>query len=170
MSQSKKSKTEEAKLELAALLEEKKKRLQYNKIETIFPDNGPYRRELYPKHIKFMAAGSKYRQRAIIAANRTGKTLMGAYEMACHLTGRYPDWWEGKRFEDPISAWAASIRNSDTKDIIQKELLGSAIDFGSGMIPKECIIKTVRKPGVADAIETGKNRLKYLQENSKNVN
>lgn len=144
----------ETKIELAKLLEEKAKRVHYNRIETLFPDEGPYRRELYPKHVEFMNAGKQYRQRAIIAGNRTGKTLMGAYEMTCHLTGIYPKWWRGRVFEDPVSAWVASIRNSDTKDIIQGELMGSPMDEGSGMIPKHLIVKSVRKPGLADAIET----------------
>lgn len=140
--------------ELAALLAEKERRAKYCKFDTIFPDKGKYARALYPKHVQFMAAGSNHRQRAIIAANRTGKTLMGAFEMTCHLTGRYPDWWEGARFDFPISAWAASIRNSDTKDIIQFELFGDPVDIGTGMIPKEDIGKRAMKAGVADAIDT----------------
>jgi len=79
---------------------------------------------------------------------------MGAYETTCHLTGLYPTWWEGKKFATPVSAWVSSIRNSDTKDILQAELLGSSIDFGSGMVPKNRIAKMTRKAGVADAIET----------------
>lgn len=145
---------ENLKRELAKLLEEKEQRARYNRLETVFPETGPYSRDKYPKHMAFMAAGGKYRQRAIIAGNRTGKTFMGATEMAYHLTGLYPDWWEGRRFTQAISAWAASIRNSDTKDIIQKELMGSPMDIGSGMIPKHLIERTVKKPGVADALES----------------
>ena len=142
------------KIELAQLLVEKEQRAKYCKFDTLFPNTGPYRRELYPKHIQFMNAGLTHSQRAIIAANRTGKTLMGAYEMTCHLTGKYPAWWTGRRFDFPISAWAASIRNSDTKDIIQFELFGDPVDFGSGMIPKEDLGKRTMKAGIADAIDT----------------
>ena len=142
------------KKELVQLLFEKEQRARYCKFTTLFPKEGPYRRELYQKHIQFMNAGLNHRQRAVIAANRTGKTLMGAYEMTCHLTGKYPDWWEGKKFEFPVSAWAASIRNSDTKDIIQFELFGDAVDIGTGMIPKEDIGKKTMKAGIADAIDT----------------
>jgi phage terminase large subunit-like protein len=147
--------SEKLKQELAELLILKEQRIKYNKLETLFPDEGPYRRELYPKHIEFMNQGATHRQRAIIAANRTGKTLMGAYEMACHLTGLYPKWWKGRVFDEPVNAWCASIRNSDTKDIIQKELYGDVIDPGTGMIPRHLIIgRPTRKAGVADAIET----------------
>lgn len=148
------TKNSKVKVELAKLLEEKEKRLRYNFISTVFPSQGPYRRELYPKHIAWMNAGSKHSQRAVIAANRTGKTMMGAYEMACHLTGLYPDWWKGRKFTHPVKAWAASKSNQVTKEVVQQALLGDIFDFGSGMIPKDKIVKTTKKPGVADAIES----------------
>lgn len=31
-----------------------------------------------------------------------------------HLTGLYPDWWEGRRFDRAIKAWAASVTNDAT--------------------------------------------------------
>ena len=31
--------------------------------------------------------------------------------MTCHLTGRYPPWWEGRRFSGPVRAWAAGKTN-----------------------------------------------------------
>ncbi len=143
------------KRELATLLAEKELRNRYCKIDTLFPNEGKYCRAKYPRHTEFMAAGAKFNQRAMIAANRTGKTVMGAYEMACHLTGQYPPWWTGKRFTQAISAWAASVSNEATKNIIQQELLGSPMDFGSGLIPKKLIEFPLRKKsGVTDAIET----------------
>lgn len=142
------------KQELATLLEEKEQRLRYNKLSSYFPDSGKYARKLYKKHIEFMTKGATCSQRAFIAANRTGKTVTGSYEMTLHLTGNYPDWWQGKRFVGAISAWAASISNEMTKNVLQEELLGSPVDPGSGMIPKELIQKVVKKPGVADAVET----------------
>ena len=39
-----------------------------------------------------------------MAANRVGKSYVGAMEMAIHLTGEYPKWWKGKRFKEPIKA------------------------------------------------------------------
>src|SRR5580698_10076444 len=67
---------------------------------TMFPAAGPGRRELYPKQIEFFAAGSQYKERLFMAANRVGKTVAGAFEAACHLTGGYPIWWEGRRFDN----------------------------------------------------------------------
>lgn len=141
-------------LELLDLLERKERELHYNRINAIFPDKGPFRRELYKVHIDFINASAKHNQLAFVAANRTGKTLTGAYIMTCHLTGIYPDWWQGKKFMNAIDAWAAGKTNQKTKEIIQRELLGPDNDIGSGMIPKDNIVRITKKPGVADAIET----------------
>src|SRR6266550_4536570 len=61
-----------------------------NKMLSFYPDEGPLRRELYPKHMAFFAAGREYQERAMVAGNRCGKTVVGAYETAVHLTGMYP--------------------------------------------------------------------------------
>jgi hypothetical protein len=53
----------------------------------VFPNAGPLRRELYPRSMIFFAAGLRYRERLFLAANRTGKTVSAAYEVAAHLTG-----------------------------------------------------------------------------------
>ena len=140
--------------ELLELLEAKESELQYNKKNAIFPLTGPYRLELYPKHAAFLAAGAGHQERAFLAANRTGKTLTGAFEMACHLTGIYPSWWKGKKFLNAVDAWAVGVSNQATKEIQQFELLGDIADIGSGMLPKSTIVRHTKKPGVADAVET----------------
>jgi len=151
----KKTQVSDAELQdLLDLLEAKENELKYNKMTALFPETGPYRREAYPKHVAFMQAGHDFQERAFVAANRTGKTLTGAYELACHLTGDYPTWWQGRRFLNPIDAWAAGISNQSTKEIQQFELLGDINDMGCGMIPKEKILRFTKKPGVADSVET----------------
>jgi hypothetical protein len=64
---------------------------RYNRIREQFPDEGPFRRELYPKHTEFFAAGKDEMERCFMASNRVGKTRAGAFEAALHLTGKYPD-------------------------------------------------------------------------------
>jgi phage terminase large subunit-like protein len=89
-----------------------------------------------------------------MAANRIGKSYCGSAELSYHLTGLYPKWWAGRRFRQPIVAWAGGISNETTRDIVQFELLGSPDDpdaFGSGTIPKNLIQKTERKPGIPNA-------------------
>lgn len=141
-------------LELTLLLEEKMRRQRERKISTYYPETGPLRREWYPKHMEYFAAGARYRERLMMAANRVGKTWgIGAYEMALHLTGNYPAWWKGKRFDGPISAWAAGDTGKTTRDIIQLALLGQYGDFGTGLIPKDSLLRWTTKPGVSEAIE-----------------
>lgn len=137
---------------LEALEAEQRRRNQL-KLERMFPDAGPLRRELYGQHLKFFEAGAGYSERLFLAANRVGKTTAGAYETALHLTGRYPHWWRGRRFSGPILAWAGGDTSKTTRDIQQLELCGPPDDFGSGMLPGECIVDTKTKQGIPDALE-----------------
>ena len=50
---------------------------------------------------EFYKAGKTNKQRMLMAANRVGKAASHAAEVAYHLTGLYPDWWEGIRFTRP---------------------------------------------------------------------
>ena len=75
-------------IEKIALQEELLRRQSRRKLLTYFPETGPLRRELYPKHCEFFAAGLTHRERLMLAANRVGKTEgVGGYEMTLHLTG-----------------------------------------------------------------------------------
>ncbi len=142
-------------LELLNLLDAREQELKYNKLKYRFPETGPYRKELYPKHIEFMYAGKHFMQRLLAGANRTGKTETGGTEMAYHLTGLYPDDWEGRVFLSPIEAWCVGIKNSTVKEIMQKCLLGPLNDLGSGLIPKDCIIgKPTMKQGASGCVDT----------------
>lgn len=113
----------------------------------MFPATGPLSREKYPKQLELFRAGLAHRERAYIAGNRCGKTTAGAYETTLHLTGQYPDWWEGRRFSCPIECWAAGDTSLTTRDIVQFELLGRFGEFGSGMIPRETILNHTRRAG-----------------------
>ena len=133
---------------------------QRQKWQNLFPDEGPLRRDLYPRHLDFFKAGATHRERLFIAANRVGKTLGIGFEFSCHLTGRYPDWWEGRRFNKPIDAWAAGDTNETTRDIIQKVLFGQVTyDSGKksfdgiGVIPYDCIGQVRFKPNTGDLLD-----------------
>ena len=129
--------------------------IDQNKFESYFPDSGPFRRELYPKHIEFFAAGATYKERMFMGANRIGKTQVGAYETSCHLTGDYKPWWRGRRFHGRIQAWACGTNSETTRDIVQAALLGPPEALGTGMIPRDSILHTIpRKSGITGAIET----------------
>lgn len=117
----------------------------------VFEDYQRCCRVLYPKHIGFMAAGSEHRERLFLAGNRVGKTDVGAFEMTCHLTGYYPGWWAGRRFDRPVRAWAAGDTMLSTRDVLQVALLGPVDTLDnqdwSGMLPKHLVHHTTRKTG-----------------------
>src|SRR5215467_6837664 len=78
----------------------------------------------YPKQREFHAAGATHRERLLMAANQSGKTLAGGFECAMHATGRYPDWWEGRRFASPTVGWVAGVTGETVRDTVQRVLLG----------------------------------------------
>jgi len=127
-----------------------------NKLLTLYPETGPLRRELYQKHMKFFAATAKYNELAVVAANRVGKSYgIGGYLTALHLTGLYPDWFEGRKFHYPIEAWAAGDTSETTRDIIQQILLGNPGELGTGLIPYDCILgNPTHRAGVPGAVDT----------------
>lgn len=132
---------------LLALLQEKDHRARHSVIDQFSP---------YDWQKDFLKSSKDNAQVLMMAGNRTGKTFCGAAAMSYHLTGLYPDWWEGRRFEKPIHAWAAGVSNSKTRDIVQKELLGQPDDpsqKGTGAIPLHCIAETTRLPGVPNALQ-----------------
>jgi phage terminase large subunit-like protein len=127
-------------LQLAGELERRK---AGRKLFTYFPEKGPLRRELYPKHLEFFGLGGHKRERLFLAANRVGKTEgAGGYELACHLTGKYPAWWTGRRFTKAIQCWAAGDTRETVRDILQLKLLGKLGNEGTGLIPRDCIHRT----------------------------
>lgn len=129
-------------------------RRRHNKIDSLFPTEGKYRRELYIKHMEVIAATGKYRQVCMMAANRIGKSELGAYITSCHLTGEYPEWWPGKVFTKPTSVIAAGETGTLVRDSLQEKLLGSINDIGSGIIRKKDIISHRPRAGIPNAIDT----------------
>ncbi len=125
------------------LLQEKERRLRTNKLDRYAP---------YLPQIAFHKAGIQWNERLFMAGNQLGKTLSGGAEVAMHLTGLYPEWWEGLRFERPTRIWAAGETSEATRDGVQRILLGSEEDgWGTGTIPKHLIIgqpvRSQRVPG-----------------------
>jgi phage terminase large subunit-like protein len=179
--------SEETLLAILELVEAESDEERFEKFKNLFPDMaacksvsdegfsfkqvGQFRffaRDYYQKHLEFFRAGATFRSRCFMAANRVGKTFSaGGYETCCHLTGIYPEWWEGRRFRHPIRAWACGKTNETTRDIVQTTLLGE-IEYkgalkrvdGSGVIPREKIGmdpgQLSWKQGVPDLIDTVK--------------
>jgi phage terminase large subunit-like protein len=87
------------------------------------------------------------------AGNQQGKTHAGGMELAMHLTGRYPAWWAGRRFDHAIDAWAACDTGETTRDNPQRVLMGPLGAWGTGAIPQDTIVEAKRGRGVADLLD-----------------
>ena len=148
--------------ELMVLLEEQERRKKFHQITEYFPDTGEYAREKYPKHLEFMRMGKFKSERAFIAANRIGKSYAGAYELVCHLTGIYPEWWEGRTFDRPVKAWACGLSAKQLTESMQEILFGGFTEDtkGTGLLPRDSItdkdgnFMTWNMPGVPNCIGT----------------
>jgi phage terminase large subunit-like protein len=127
--------------------------LDYRKTYQQFYDFKPY-----PKQRAFYREGATKRERLLIAGNQNGKTHAGAFEAACHLTGEYPPWWKGRRWDRPTKGWIAGETSLVVRDVQQKKLCGEpGVDeaFGTGMIPKDLFAdRPSLARGVTDAYDT----------------
>ena len=155
------------------VLEQLAKRIAQRKIytytpfghpDTLYPDGRMFKE--HPEWVKwsnkpwqmdFHNAGKNNSERACFAGNGVGKTICGAAETAIHLTGDYPDWWDGHVFKKPPFFWIGSITNETQREITQTALLGPNLgeDLGTGYIPKEKIVGKVktRQAGIADVAD-----------------
>ena len=117
--------------------------MKYNQIKYFRP---------FEHQKKFFLTG-KSERRGILAANRVGKTVSTCYETAMHLTGIYPEWWEGHRFTTAITAMVAGEGWSQVALVLQNELIGTqdvkiTENLGTGAIPRDCIVlDTMRNDG-----------------------
>lgn len=97
--------TRAEKLDLLALLEEKKYRREGNRLREY---------QAYAKQQEFHAHGKTFRERLLMAGNQLGKTWSAGFETSMHLTGRYPDWWQGRTFDKQVAGWAAAFADIAT--------------------------------------------------------
>jgi hypothetical protein len=96
------------------------------KFFSLYPATGPLSREHYPRHISFFAAGAQHDERAIMGGNRSGKTTAAGFELVAHMSGEYPEWWNGRRWDRPVVAWIAGENVRALRDSLQIGLLGPA--------------------------------------------
>jgi phage terminase large subunit-like protein len=112
----------------------------------------------YPKQREFHDAGSTHRERLFMAGNQLGKTMSGAAEVAIHLTGLYPDWWAGRRWDRPTRWWVAGETQETTRDTVQRYMVGPPSqhdEWGTGWLPGRCILgKPSQQTGTSDAVDT----------------
>ena len=130
---------------LSALSAEKTRRQTENRLAYYKP---------YPRQKQFHEAGATHRERLMCAGNQLGKTLAGGMEASMHATGRYPDWFRGRKFDGPTVGWASSVSGEVARDTVQRLLIGRSGALGTGTIPKDAIIEVVPARGVPDLAAT----------------
>jgi phage terminase large subunit-like protein len=140
---------DKAEVLLKRLAAEQERRIVENRLQHYKP---------YDRQQDFHAAGATHRERLLMAGNQLGKTLAGGFEMSMHATGRYPNWWKGKRFDRPITGWACGVTNETVRGTVQRVLVGRPDAIGTGAIPKDCLAEMVPARGIADLLDTIKVR------------
>jgi phage terminase large subunit-like protein len=92
-----------------------------------------------------------------MAANQVGKTYSASCEVSYHLTGEYPDWWTGRRWDRPTRWWSGGVTQESTRDNPQRLLLGEPAEpgqWGTGSIPGRRIERTTNARGIPNAVNS----------------
>ena len=108
----------------------------------------------YTKQALFHTKGATFRERLLRAGNQLGKTYSGAAEAAYHLTGSYPDWWQGRVWGKATRGWAGGKDSTSVRDSLVRLLLGPPNARGTGMIPKALIDDISPARGIPDSVDT----------------
>lgn len=110
-------------------------------------------KNLYSWQHRFNAATADHHACMLMAANQVGKTLTGCLIDAYHLTGDYPDGWEGHRFKKPTLIWLLGYSGEKTRDLLQTKLFGRMVNngFEGGYITADRIVDYKRMTGTIDA-------------------
>ena len=124
---------------------EKSKRLAENRIDSYKP---------YAKQRAFHAAGATFRERLLRSGNQQGKSFSAGAECAYHATGLYPDWWQGRRWTGRTRGWVGGPSGELVRDGPQRILLGPVGEWGTGWIPRRCIVDISRASGIRDLADT----------------
>lgn len=135
-------------IQYVALLEEQKRRQERRRLSLQFE-------KLYGWQRKFIGMTAANTATMLMAANQVGKTMTGLTIDAMHLTGDYPDDWEGHRFEHPPMCWLLGYSMEKTRDLLQGPLFGKISNGGAwpgGLVPADRIIGHTSSGGTANAM------------------
>lgn len=123
--------------EVVRFLEEQSRAKRENKLRNWRP---------YPKQAEFIEATSNYGEVCLRAGNQQGKTETASFFVGASLTGIYPSWFKGRRWDRPIRAWACGESTTAVRDVNQRKLFGPPGDesqLGTGFVPKDCVGKII---------------------------
>jgi len=113
---------------------------------------------LHPKQREFLRLTSTVSEAALLGANQSGKSTVGAYILVYHLTGDYPPDWEGRRYNRAIIAWALGPTAAHVREVLQSKLVGN-IANPDGLIPLDAYdtrngrLAISKSHGLPDAVD-----------------
>jgi phage terminase large subunit-like protein len=111
--------------------------------------------EFYEPQLKFFAEGKTHHQRLLRGGNQVGKSFSAAFEASLHMTGQYPKWWPGKKFDKPTRGWIVGVTAQLVRDGPQRQMVSRQGEFGSGTIPLASFAaRPVMVPGGTGSIDT----------------
>lgn len=135
----------------------------YGHPDTLCPDGKLWKRMGWPKwsnkpwQLEFHQSGKENKERAAIDANGVGKSFCTTWELAAHVLGDYPPWFDGIRFDKPVEAWVGAIDADQQRIGVQTHLLGTDLEknLGTGFIPRDRIPKkpSTRQAGISDVAD-----------------
>lgn len=119
---------------LIAYLARKREDVLYNRIKYFVPNQAQR---------QFFKYGKDYPERLASWANGLGKTWGACAEITYHCTGEYPDWWEGRRFDNPVNCLIMGLTTKQIRESTQRILTDEyRYGLGTGTVPKDSIVKT----------------------------
>lgn len=139
----------EEQAELIRLLEEREAWLKEHELDLRY-------QQIYGWQAEFIASTHDYYESCLCAGNQIGKTFIGTLIDAMHLTGDYPEDWEGHEFHQPPFCWGLGFSMEKTRDLLQTALFGiySNGEFQGGLVPKSRIISWESATGTPNAMRT----------------
>jgi phage terminase large subunit-like protein len=114
-------------------------------------------KEFYEPQLKFFAAGATHHQRLLRGGNQVGKSFACAFEVSLHMTGQYPRWWKGRRFNKPTRGWVVGVTAQLVRDGPQRQLTAKQGEYGTGTLPLAALAaagKAIMIPGGTGGIDT----------------
>lgn len=141
--------TRQEKIQLVKMLEERAKRKRRTLARRMYAAMYGWQRE-------FIGATADYAECCLCAANQIGKTWVGTTIDAFHLTGDYPDDWDGHRFDHAPTCWMLGYSMEKTRDLLQSALFGEYKEgrFTGGLVPAELIESWESASGTPNAMRT----------------
>lgn len=138
--------TNAAHVRRALLLQESLDRVKRSKLKTIVDS-------FYDWQKRFVAATKDNIVCLLMAANQVGKTRTGTAVDAIHLSGDYPEDWDGHTYSFPPMCWLLGYSGEKTRDLLQTKLFGRLSNgtFSGGLIPADKVVDYKSMSGTSGA-------------------